>query len=417
MVKTAQADAREITLIADFDVPRRRFSGPEGRFNIGPGGDLAAVPITKGVRGSGRVSHQINLKSVQGNDSGVESWGCVAINGNQVWRRVAVSGFREPLLVAMVSSNSVTFEELLDGVGGLDRLSILVLQYRSLLGDPMCRALDPLFIILRDHSAVPILTAAACALAEAPGSAVAIPLEKCLGALERIFSDISGYRWLSSALKNGLLLAVVLASQLHPGDHVHDHLTFLVTLMACDDLEPVSAHITAQSNDSQSIGVMAMTVPRTGPSPSIIETLSTFEGGDSSFPWSTTIIALPKPTYTCERSWRCAAARPLHHGARRGRREFRAHGEEWAEGVARAARSGGSQELHVVRVIQGRVGRVLLVPLRQSPEDVDGALKETLLREMADELPPGDDEVRLSAFLRKFEVKTDELDRDVLETH
>ncbi|KAJ6543405.1 hypothetical protein DFH09DRAFT_1088843 [Mycena vulgaris] len=63
---------------------------------------------------------------------------------------------------------------------------------------------------------------------------------------------------------------------------------------------------------------------------------------------------------------------------------LRAHGEESAEGVARAARSGGSLELHVVRVMQGRVSRVLLLPLRQYPGDAYGGLKGTLLREMAD---------------------------------
>ncbi|KAJ6583607.1 hypothetical protein DFH09DRAFT_1360176 [Mycena vulgaris] len=376
------------------------------------------------------------------------------------------------VLVAMVSSNSVTFEELLDGVGGLDRLSILVLQYvsymletreaprsqrdiyslnvmfmfmvdryRSLLGDPMCRALDPLFIILRDHGAVPILTAAAWTLAETPGSAVAIPLEKCLGALERIFSDISGYRWLSSALKNGLLLAVVLASQLHPGDHVHDHLTFLVTLMSVTSASRIYDQW-QQFTDlvQQRVAMLRLYDSHEYVTLRACDDLESIDWrhGDHRAPYG---ALSPNNRNALNVRGRGFLFSLVHHDYRVAKADiymrkfdctigpvsitvhgednesFRAHGEEWAEGVARAARSGGSQELHVVRVIQGRVGRVLLVPLRQSPEDVDGALKETLLREMADELPPGDDEVRLSAFLRKFEVKTDELDGDVLETH
>ncbi|KAJ6543421.1 hypothetical protein DFH09DRAFT_1282491 [Mycena vulgaris] len=175
-------------------------------------------------------------------------------------------------------SNSTAFEELLDGVGALDRLSILVPQ-----------ELDPLFIALRDHDTVPVLTAA------------------CLGALELIFSDISGCRWLPSALKKGLLLAVVSASQLHPEDHIRDHLTFLVALMSATSvyygIPPASKNhyegsmLTSLLRRSrlrkytssasgwqicQSIGAMTITgahAPRTGPSPSMTETLSRARAG------------------------------------------------------------------------------------------------------------------------------------------
>ncbi|KAJ6543732.1 hypothetical protein DFH09DRAFT_1088596 [Mycena vulgaris] len=113
MVKTAQADDREITLIADFDRAEINKAQSENGIAVkafyscassemgldsvarraGSTSDLAVtwphmisqLEVNDIIKGTDhkRISHQINLKSVQGNDSGVESWGCVGINGNQ----------------------------------------------------------------------------------------------------------------------------------------------------------------------------------------------------------------------------------------------------------------------------------------------------------------------------------------------
>ncbi|KAJ6613028.1 hypothetical protein B0H10DRAFT_1951827 [Mycena sp. CBHHK59/15] len=77
----------------------------QGRVNAG---EMHLVGQLGDDRISDQVSHQFNLKSVQGNDSGVESLAGVGIDGTQVCRRVAVSGFREPprsQCYAIVSAN------------------------------------------------------------------------------------------------------------------------------------------------------------------------------------------------------------------------------------------------------------------------------------------------------------------------
>ncbi|KAJ7175179.1 hypothetical protein C8R43DRAFT_943447 [Mycena crocata] len=90
-----------------------------------------------------------------------------------------------------------------------------------------------------------------------------------------------------------------------------------------------------------------------------------------------------------------------------------AYGAEWQDSIARARRSGGRMELHVVRMQQGRSApRYVLIPLHRDRTDV-----VVLLKELSAELPTALDDPRLLEVWAKFQPRLDAADKDIRETH
>ncbi|KAJ7504980.1 hypothetical protein B0H11DRAFT_2273188 [Mycena galericulata] len=104
---------------------------------------------------------------------------------------------------------------------------------------------------------------------------------------------------------------------------------------------------------------------------------------------------------------------PLHvtvqpaESATRDLSTMRGAGDEWADSVARAKRSGRRMALHIVTIRTGRTVRSLLVPLRKNHSRAD-----EILEEMAKSKP-----VFSPEFATKFRYKFEEVERDVVETH
>ncbi|KAJ6548213.1 hypothetical protein DFH09DRAFT_1170001 [Mycena vulgaris] len=91
---------------------------------------------------------------------------------------------------------------------------------------------------------------------------------------------------------------------------------------------------------------------------------------------------------------------------------LRAYGAEWDDSVARAARSGGRMALDVVRLLDGRAPRHVLVPLRKTRCDV-----HALLKQMAGELPRSKEEILGMDFDAKLMAKLESADSDAVEAH
>lgn len=87
---------------------------------------------------------------------------------------------------------------------------------------------------------------------------------------------------------------------------------------------------------------------------------------------------------------------------------LRAYAEEWTDSVARAGRSSGKMGLHLVRILNGKSPRYVLVPLRKTRSHV-----ESVLNEVAAGLRKSKEETLAMDFTERFK----DVDKDVVETH
>jgi hypothetical protein len=159
--------------------------------------------------------------------------------------------------------DSSLFEEFVAGAGSSANFAVHLVRYLSSLLEPskmlspmdtrfLQRAIwlvvhveiknpgDPASVItrvstaLRENGIIGPVAHAALFLAENHGVfLLAGPLlETALSIIAMIFSDVYGHQWIPCAIEHNLLRAIISASQLPPGQSLHDHLQCLITLMS-----------------------------------------------------------------------------------------------------------------------------------------------------------------------------------------